>query len=248
MDDNKLLKISDVDTIYHFLLQVKDKDCDVYVWKLIGNSKYLSKVKIELVRKARNDISIIPLAGFETEVEDIMATQSYIDIFIPEFVLLFRCKIKQADSPERYYLKFPDFVAQLDRRKSLRLTSYDESQVKIVFSKSTLGPKSIKQHFLKNCFDISLGGCSFYISKAELRYFNIDDSNLSLQLKVGDWSTNVKCKIQGIRELEPNETNRLNYKAFRISCSFIEIDSISKKYLERYIFEQIKLELHAINK
>ncbi len=248
MDDNKLLKISDSSTIYSFLLQAKDKDCDVYVWKFVGSIKYLSKVRIELVRKSRNDISIIPSDGCERQVEDIMASQSYIDIFIPDFVLLFRCKIKQADVPERYYLKIPDFVAQLDRRKSLRFNSYDDSQVKVVFSKSAPSPKSVKQHFLKNCFDISPGGYSFYISKAELRFFNIDEEVIQIQLKIGDWSTLVKTKIQGIRELEPDELNKLNYKAYRISCSFVDIDSASKKYLERFIFEQIKLELHAINK
>ena len=69
----------------------------------------------------------------------------------------------------------------------------------------------------------------------------------TVEIKIKNWSAKATVVISAVREIEPDATNGLAYKVFRVSCSFTQFDQISRKHLEKYIFEQIKDELHAIN-
>lgn len=247
VSDNKLKKVNDQATIQNLLLGVKDSNAEVFLWKLIGNTKHLGQVRIESIRKARRDFCIVPADGQDRLIQELMGSQSYVDIYIPQAALIFRCNIKQTDAPYRYYLQIPDLVAQVERRKSFRLNVHNTSEVKVSFGKTVKLPRPMSQHFLKECFDISSGGFSFFISKMESKFFLPNDSIPLVELKAGNWSTKAAAEVVTIREIEPDEHNGLSYKVWRVSCRFTQIDQISKKYLEKYIFERIKDELHAIN-
>lgn len=245
--DNKLKKVKDESTILSLLAGTKELNAEVFIWKLIGSSKHLGQVKIESIRKMRRDFCIIPQEGQDRIVQDLMASQSYVDLYIPDSALLLRCSIKSTDAPYRYYLQIPDFVAQAERRKSFRLNVHEGSEVKVSFGKTVTIPRTMSQHFLKDCFDISTGGFSFFISKMESKFFQVGDQIPGLEMKAGNWSTKAKAEIMTIREVEPDEFNGFSYKVWRVSCKFTSIDQVSRKYLEKYIFERIKDELHAIN-
>lgn len=247
MNDNKLKKVKDEATILSLLSGAKEISAEVFIWKLIGNTKHLGQVRIESIRKARKDFCITPTEGQDRLIQDLIGSQSHIDLYIPHSALLLRCHVKQTDAPFRYYLQLPDFVAQVDRRKSFRLNVHQTSEVKVNFGKSVMLPRPMTQHFSKDCFDVSTGGFSFFISKLESKFFQISDPIPQVQIKAGDWSAKVAAEVVTIREIEPDEYNGLSYKVWRVSCRFQQIDQISKKYLEKFIFERIKEELHAIN-
>lgn len=246
-NDNKLIKVKDEGTILSLLSNTKESNSEVYVWKLIGNTKHLGQVRIESIRKSRGDICIIPSDGQGRVVEELLSNQSYIDLFIPGSAMLLRCNIKSTDAPVRYYLEIPTFIAQVERRQSFRLYTYASSEVKVSFSKTAEIPKTMTQHFLKDCFDVSSGGFSFFVSKMETKFFNANDLISSLEIKAGDWATIASAQIAIVREIEPDEFNGFSYKVWRVCCRFTKLDQISRKYLEKYIFERIKEELHAIN-
>lgn len=245
--DNKLKKVKDESTIYNLLSGAKESTAEVFVWKLIGNAKHLGQVRIESIRKTRRDFCITPAEGQDRIVQDLLSGQSHIDLFIPQSALLLRCNVKTTDAPFRYYLQMPEFVAQVERRKSFRLKTYDTSEVKVSFGKTVINPRQMTQHFMKVCYDVSSGGFSFFVSKMEAKFFAVNDSIPLIAIKAGDWGTNVAAEVATIREVEPDEYNGFTYKVWRISCRFTKIDQISKKYLEKFIFERIKEELHAIN-
>lgn len=245
--DNKLKKVKDFPTILTLLSGAKESNAEVYVWKLIGNAKHLGQVRIEAIRKTRRDFCITPAEGQDRIVQDLMGSDSFVDIYIPNSALLLRCQIKSTDAPFRYYLQIPEFVAQVDRRKQFRLNTHDSGEVKVSFGKSVTLPKPMTQHFLKDCFDVSTGGFSFFVSKMEAKFFQMNDEISAVEIKAGKWSTKAIAEIATIREVEPDEFNGLSYKVWRISCRFSQIDQISRKYLEKFIFERIKDELHAIN-
>lgn len=247
VNGNKLKKVKDEATILSLLSGAKENNAEVFLWKLIGNTKHLGQVRIESIRKARKDFCIIPAEGQDRLVQDLMGSHSYVDLYIPHSALLLRCNIKQTDAPFRYYLQLPDFVAQVDRRKSFRLNVHNTSEVKISFGKSVNLPRPMSQHFLKDCFDVSTGGFSFFVSKMENKFFQVNDQIPKVDIKAGDWSTKAAAEIVMIREIEPDEYNGFTYKVWRVSCRFTQIDQISKKYLEKFIFERIKEELHVIN-
>lgn len=246
-NDNKLKKVKDEATILSLLSGSKENNAEVFIWKLIGGSKHLGQVRIESVRKLRGDFCIIPIEGQDRIVQDLMGNQSFVDLYIPDSALLLRCQVKTSDAPYRYYLQIPDFIAQVERRKSFRLNVHASGEVKVSFGKTVTIPRPMTQHFLKDCFDISSGGFSFFVSKMETKFFMVNDKIPLVELKNGKWSTKAEAEVAMVREIEPDEYNGLTYKVWRVSCRFTKIDQISRKYLEKYIFERIKDELHVIN-
>jgi hypothetical protein len=246
-NDNNLKKIEDESIIHCLVSGAKQSELEVFIWRLLGGSKHLASVRIESIRKQKKQFCIVPIPGHENQVQELMIGQSYIDIYVPESALLMRCNIHHTDAPIRYYLEIPAFVAQVERRKSFRINVYDSEDVKINFGKSVSVPRVMTQQFGKSCFDISTGGFSFLVSRMESKFFQINDPIRMLEIKTSDWSTIVNVEIALIKEVEPDEYNGLTYKVWRICCRFSLIDQISKKYLEKYIFERIKDELHAIS-
>lgn len=244
---NELKKIKDESAILNLIGTVKEQRQEVFLWRFVGGTKHMAMVRVESVRKMRGDFCVVPADGQDRQVQDIIGGMNHIDLYVPESALLLRCSIKQTDAPFRYYLSIPKFVAQVDRRKSLRLNVHDESDVLLNFAKTTGGPRVVKQHFHKACYDISAGGFSFHVSKAEAKFFNVTDEIPVVDIKMPGWAGKVTAVISAIREIEPDDKNGMTYKVLRISCSFTNIDQISRKYLEKYVFERIKDELHAIN-
>lgn len=243
---NELKKVKDLPTILSLIGTVKEERLEVFLWRFIGGSKHMALVRIESIRKLRGDFCIVPAEGQDRQVQEVIGSLNHIDLYVPESSLLLRCSIRQTDAPFRYYLEIPKFVAQVDRRQSFRLNVHEESDVFLSFAKTMLAPKLTKQHFHKACFDISTGGFSFYVSKAEFKFFSVTDEIPVVEIKTKGWAGKFTAVVSAIRETEPDEKNGLAYKVFRVSCSFTQIDQISKKYLEKYIFERIKDELHAI--
>lgn len=81
----------------------------------------------------------------------------------------------------------------------------------------------------------------------EAKFFEVSDDIASVEFKTKEWGAKLNAEITAIRETEPDEINGLNYKALRVCCRFKQIDQISRKYIEKFILERIKDELHAIN-
>lgn len=246
-NDNKLKKVKEKYAVIRLLFGAKENNSDIFMWRLIGNSKHLGQVRIESIRKIRKDFCLVPVDGQERIVQDLIGNNSFIDLYIPDSATILRCHVKQSGASSRYYLHFPEFVAQVDRRQSYRLNVHRASEIKISFSKSVVSQQAKTQHFLKDCYDISSDGFSFHISKMEYKFFQINDSITSLEIKMGSWSTKALAEIVAIKEIAPDAYNGLSYKVWRASCRFTQIDQISRKYLEKFIFERIKGELHAIN-
>lgn len=208
----------------------------------------MAKVKIESLRKFKNDFCIVPADGQDRMVMEMMGSQNHIDLYVPESALLLRCNIKHTDAPFRYYLTIPEFVAQADRRKSLRLSTHDLGDLKLCFAKPMNGSqRPVVQHFMKTCYDVSTGGFSFLVSKGEFRFFEANDEIPQVELKSKGLNTKLNVEVVTIKEMDPNEQNGLTYKAWKISCRFTQIDQVTKKYLEKFIFERIKEDLCAIN-
>lgn len=246
-NDNKLKKINDEATIQSLIFGAKAAELEVFIWRIIGGAKHLANVRVESLRKQRNDFCIVPCLGHEKHVQELMSTLDTIDLYVPDSALLLRCRIRHSEAPVRYYLEIPEFVAQVERRKSFRLNVYKSEEVKMNFSKSVSTPRLISQSFNKTCFDISTGGFSFLVSRMESKFFHINDPIRSIEIHVDGRITKVNAEITIIKEIEPDEFNGFTYKVWRVCCRISQIDQISKKHLERFIFERINEELHAIN-
>lgn len=246
-DGNQLKKIEDGHQIIANLNSAKDESCEIYVWRFVGGNKHLGLSRIEAVRKQRNDFCIVPTEGQDRVLQDMISGQTHVDLYIPSKCIVMRCRLKQTDAPFRYYLEFPEFIAQAERRKELRVNVYKEEELKVSFGKTITLPRAMSQFFLKSCFDVSTGGISFFVSKTEAKLFAPQDVISTMELKTSEWSARVASQVLAVRETEPDEANGFAYKVWRVSCKITQIDPVAKKQLERFIFERIKDELHAIN-
>lgn len=247
MASNDLSKVQDEGVILSLLQGAKEKSSEVFVWRFIGGEKHLGLTRIESIRKLRGDFCIVPQSGQERVVQDLIGSANFIDLYIPEYCLLLRCDIRQTDAPERYYLKIPDFVAQIDRRKSARLSTEGDPSIQVKFSKLPPVSKGLKQLFTKNCFDLSAGGLSFYVSRQESKFFRPGDVDKALQLSTDEVTLTADAEVTSVIEVEPDEFNGLSYKVWRVSYRFLNLDQTHQKSLERFIFKRIKDELHVIN-
>jgi hypothetical protein len=213
----------------------------------VGGSKHLGLGRIEAVRKQRGDFCIVPSEGQDRIIQELLSGQTQIDLYIPAKSTLMRCRIRQTDAPFRYYLEFPQFIAQVERRKELRLNVYDQQEITVSFGKTITLPRTMSQYFLKSCFDVSTGGLSFLVSRTESKLFQESDLISTMEMKTSDWSTKIATQILSIRETDPDEVNGFPYKVWRVSCKITQMDPVAKKQLEKFIFDRIKDELHAIN-
>jgi hypothetical protein len=246
-DGNKLNKVHDTNQIFLNIMSAKEECSEIFVWRFVGATKHLGLSRIEAVRKQRNDFCIVPVEGQDRVLQEMISGQTHIDLYIPSKCILMRCRLKQTDAPFRYYLEFPEFIAQAERRKDLRLNVYEQQEIKVSFGKTITLPRTMSQYFLKSCFDVSTGGLSFFVSKAEAKLFSPDDEISTMEIKSEKWSTKVSSQVLAIRETSPDEANGFPYKLWRVSCKITQIDPVAKKQLEKFIFERIKEELHAIN-
>lgn len=243
--DNSLCKVFEKDKITNLLSNLKNEQAEIFIWKLIGDQKHLASVAIETIRNARGDFIVVAHPGHEQKLNDIAAGSGNIDFYVPSSGTLFRSKLKKADE-HRFYLEIPNFFAQSERRKALRLEVF-EDDFEIRFQKKVKTYKEFTQAFSKRCFDISTGGFSFFVSKSESSFFRSGDDFENISLKFGSWGTTTSARITRITDVEPNEQNGLRYKAQLVSCAFVSFNDIHRKQLEKLIFERIKDDLHAIN-
>ncbi len=230
---NKLNKVQDVAQILQGLNSAKDDSSEIYLWRFVGASKHLGLTRIEAVRKQRSDFCIVPTEGQDRVVQELLSGQTHIDIYIPEKSILMRCRIKQTDAPFRYYLELPEFMAQVERRKELRLNVYDDQEMKVSFGKTITLPRPMSQFFLKSCFDVSTGGISFLVSKTESKLFQEMDLIPTMEIKADKFAAKIASQVLSIRETDPDEANGFPYKVWRVSCKITQIDPVAKKQLEK---------------
>jgi hypothetical protein len=224
-----------------------ENDSDVFVWRLIGDRKHLGKMRVESLRKTDNVLCLISIDEDENIVKEIVGNLGHVDLYIPDCAMLLRCDLKSTDRGLRYYLKIPSLVVQLERRQVLRLTITDHDSIQVQLTKSSKRSVTGAQHFSKPIIDISSGGFAFFVSKLELKHFQNGDHISEVKVRFDKYLLQSSAQVCSILEITPDEYNGLPYKVWRINCKFNSIDQISRKYLERYIFEKINQELRAIN-
>lgn len=225
----------------------KDKNSEVLFWRLTHDSKLVVGFKIELVRRSRQEVVVATVAGQEKQALELIGSRDFVDVYIPDSGLLLRCLIKSGEEQKKFTLQVPTSAALMERRGQARLNVFDTGEFNLSFSKTSDGLKPVSQSFSKSCFDISAGGFSFFISRLETKFFQIHNPIRNIQLTIPGHTFKVSAEIALIKEVDPSHVPGLTYKAWRVCCKFNQIDDISRRYLERYIFERLQEDLHVIN-
>jgi c-di-GMP-binding flagellar brake protein YcgR len=239
MQDGKFKKIKDPRQIFSHLMRMKDQGFEVYVWRFIGDKKYLAQVSITIMRKMRKEFVIKPIPSEVEAFSLVIGVQDEVNFYIPKAAMIFRCTIGQQDYRGEVTLLSPEFIAQIERRRFPRLETYKKEDAKCFFSKCMVSKKVQTQYFQKTCFDLSAGGFSVLVSKFESPYFIKGDKVKDLELIFSDKKILVDAQVVSSVAIDPEDNPEIIYKVFKISFRFTQIQSRDFEFLSREIFERL---------
>lgn len=220
----------------------KKSNKSVLGWKIVGGKKVTVEVVFHIIRKFRNEI-VIKAIGEQgkQKLGNLVAGSKKINFYLPDDMVLFQTDVKHVEQNGDIRIKIPTMMAQLDRRKHLRLFVEESMNIKVNFSKENNGHRVLTQQFEKSCFDISAGGFSFIISKSEARFFNLNDSINNIEVQIGDIKLKANCEITNILDVEPNVGNKLNYKGWKVCFRYTKINPKSIKAIDEFVFRYVDI-------
>lgn len=229
--------------IFSIINNTKLNEKPVIGWRLISGKKVTVEIFIRVIRKFRNEFIIRAISpeGRKT-LSGLVAGADKLNLYLPDDLVLFQSSIKAIDENGDIVVSMPEMIAQIDRRKHLRLLVENDIKSSISFDKKSHGQRENVQKFSKKCFDISAGGLSFIISKSEAKYFEIGDKVDNIELSIGERTTRIKGKIVNILEIEPDEYNNLHYKAQKVCIRYHEPTQIQQKVINEYVFKYVNLD------
>jgi len=242
MFDLKL--IEDERVLHNRLSTAKLKKFDVILWRFIGEKKITVNATIEMVRRDKREISIVPQLGEDLRFLDLMTGQTQIDIYIPELVMIFRSTLKSAQRPKRYIFSLPDKAYMSERRKGARIRVNQREDLKFRY---VSGATSEKLAMFKSCEDISERGFSYIVSKTEAKSIEAKSNNIhGYEFQIDNKKFQGNLKILKVQEIFRDEKD-YGYGQFKVSCFFETMSPEFKKELQYFIFLRLKADLDVIN-
>lgn len=229
--------------IFSIINNTKVNEKTVLGWKIVAGKKVTVEVIFHIIRKFRNEI-VVRAVGPQgrKNLGNLAAGAQTLNFYLPGDMVLFQTEVKQIELSGDIRIKIPTMIAQVDRRKDLRLFVENGIKVELNFSKENHGQKVATQQFKKVCFDVSAGGLSFIISKPEKKFFKYRDLVKTIRLSLDNEDIMVDAKVVNILEVEPNSQNDLHYKGWKICLSYVALRNPIKKKIEDFVFRYIELD------
>ena len=244
---NKLTKNDSEWAIFSIINNAKLNNKTLVAWRIIGGQKVTVDVNIRVIRKFRAELVMTPQNPRGKQMlADLSSGTDRLNFYLMDDMVLFQSKIKNKESNGDITVTLPNMIAQIDRRKHLRLFLEEDNQVVINFVKETNFTSNPTQRFTKNCFDLSAGGLSFIISKSESKFFRIGDKIDGIKLKVDERDILINAEIVNIFNVEPNEVNKLNYRGQKICIKYTKIKPSGQKILSEFVFKSIDFSSNVV--
>ena len=133
-------------------------------------------------------------------------------------------------------------IAQVDRRKDMRLFIESGMRADLNFTKQGHGQRVLTQRFNKTCFDLSAGGFSFVISRPEAKLFKVNDEISNVEMILGDKKLKVNCNVINMFEIEPTSQNQLHYKGWKVSVKYKDLPKNYHRFINEYVFRYIDID------
>ncbi len=233
LGDNKLKKLQDPRQVSRILLTAKERQQEVHVSRFVGDQKVLAPARLELILPLRREIVVSPLPGREALFAHVVGASETVNFFIPSAALLFQCRVRK-HSEDGLQAHFPDFLAQLERRKWLRMPG--DERIRIQFNKPLRHPRPGNHFFAREAFDLSAGGASFVVSRAEAKFFTPGESFKGLELIINGRKNTFVAQVVRIQEVPQGDTP---YPTWRVSVRFVDIDTKTQESLSKFVFANL---------
>lgn len=239
---NNLKKNRNAWAIFSILNNAKVQARPAIAWRMSAGKKVTADVFIRVIRKSRNEILFRGVDPANHKLfSSLVSGRDKINFFLPEEMVLFQTEVKSFDSSGDATVHIPEMIAQIDRRKHMRLYTGDMTLARAKFQKQTHMQRGNIQLFDKTCFDISAGGFSFIASKLESKFFMKDDKIETVKILAEDTEITVSGKIVNILDVEPDGRNNLHYKARKICVRYDRIEPKDRQFLNDFVFRHADL-------
>lgn len=241
--NNNLKKNFSSWAIFSIINNTKLSDKPIIGWRMISGKKVTVELYVRVIRKFRNELII---RATRPEGKNILmnlaAGSDKLNLYLPDDLVLFQSNIKACDENGDIVIGFPDMIAQIDRRKHLRLLVENDIISNVSFNKESHGHKQVQQQFVKKCFDISAGGLSFIVSKTESKFFELGDLVCEFELNIGERKTRLNGHIVNILDIEPDESNGFHYKVKKVCIRYIEPTANQQKVINDFVFKYVSID------
>lgn len=242
MTPGKLKENRNSKVISEIINTTKEKMGYIMIWIMQGEEKVTAEMYIHIVRKAKNEVILRPLADSNRLVQAIVGNREEVNIFFPTDLVFFQSRVKSLDENGELVISVPEMIAHVDRRKHLRVTIKNSMKAEASFFKSFISHKVNTQLFKKPCFDIGTGGLSLILSRMEMKYFNPGEKIVGIILQIDDKKIEVEATIVNILPIEPDAYNKLIYKGNKVCLKFENLNPVYKEILDLYVFKHFKME------
>lgn len=244
---NKLTKNFSEWAIFSIINNTKLNDRTLVAWRLIGGKKVTVNVKIRVLRKFRSEI-VLKTEDVRSQamLQDLTAGTDKLNFYLQQEMVLFQTMIKSRSAEGEITVTIPNMIAQIDRRKHLRLFVEDYMPIQVNFIKKSNLNGNVTQQFDKKCYDLSAGGFSFVISKTEAKFFKIGDPVLNVSLNMDGQFIYFNAKIVNLLNVEPNELNKLNYKGLKVCLKFLDLAQKYHDVINDYVFKNVDFSQNVV--
>lgn len=229
--------------IFSIINNTKINEKTVLGWKIVAGRKVTVEVIFHIIRKFRNEV-VVRAVGPQgkSKLANLATGANKLNFYLPDDMVLFQTEVKHIEPAGDIRIKIPEMIAQVDRRKDLRLFVENGINIELQFFKQNHGQKIATQQFKKGCFDISAGGLSFVISKTEKKFFKDGDIIKSIKLNLDNKDIELDSQIINILEVEPNAQNDLHYRGWKVCVKYLNLKKEIKKVIEEFVFRYIELD------
>lgn len=240
---NTLKKNNSKWAIFSLINNTKLDNKQIMGWRIIAGKKVTAELFIRVIRKFRNEFVVRGMTEKQKNtLNNLVASSGVLNFYLAEDMVLFQSEVKHVDPNGDFVFSIPQMVAQIDRRKHMRLFLSNEVKANVVFFKENHGHKVMKQQFNKECFDLSAGGLSFFISRAESKFFELNDIIEKIEVHFENTMVRLKADVVNIFDVEPDERNQLHYRAKKVCLRYREADERSVKKINDFVFKYTDLD------
>lgn len=245
--ENKLKRVTDFNLIKNILSKSQKNNDNIFVWVIENDVKKILNFSHKAVRKVDGEyiIKCIDQVQFDESFPSFVNAQKNINLWIPSAGILFQSKLIKKYKNNDILLEIPKMIAQVERRKDLRLRIEENQDCHLKFKHESKVISGRIHSFDKHIHDISAGGISTILTKGEADYFNIGDIVKPVSIWIGDVEIKVKAEVVNLITVSPNNTNGLIYTGCKLCLKYLKIGKQDHDMIETFVFKYTKFDLNA---
>jgi hypothetical protein len=234
MKKNALKTNTNKEAIDSLILNTQQNKSEVLCWRIIGKDKYVESSIIRVIRKSKNELVIKSTGNNDVFYNQIISGTSYLNVYIPSEIMLFRSKIKSITNEGEVLVEYPEIMAHVDRRKYLRIKIEKGAKISFVHDKSSAITGEKKERLEFDISELSANGCQIEVPQGQAHIFKHLEK--VSEVKINFQGHDYLCDID-LKNIVYSKDDDSNQAKKKISFELLEMASEVREDLDKKLFE-----------